>query len=577
MKKTIRIIAVLLVFCMTFVFAGCDLFSQNSASYLNETVISISYDDGKTLTITRREYNNAYNNYGSDLINNGYSEDDAKEKTVNALVNRKILLEEAKANTKVQEKVQAEESELLYQTYEALVSNAEDYEKEVKKALKISDADDGATEEESSKTIYTPYQKQAEVVFDEVSNSYKIKKIEDNDTKLRDKTFTTKAEVKEAFLAQTKNNNVSSVKREEYVRYIASLRKSQEALGTNYSDDKLLDEEISRIYTNLEENEYISQYEDVIKFNDGYSTITVSQILEKYKAMISMSNFKYSNDLEAFNTDMLGSFKDVNYYVNDNYFYVAHILIKFNDEQQAEYDSLDTNSDSGKGSLTSNEYYKARKEQIYNGLKATVTNIETGEVEAEDSVPVADVLQEIQTALDSANTNEAKDEAFRKLMYKYNEDGGIMNADYPYIIGKNDSKMVESFTEASRELNEAGEYGAISGLVKSEYGIHIIYYMGKCTNLFTFTSDGNVQLSEYYNITVSADDDEELIAKFGVGTSKYSDVLKLCEKKLNNLNNKTLFDLVYESLEEDNYSSFESINIETLKSMYKIKTITNNL
>lgn len=575
-KKTLKFLAVLLIFCMTFVFAGCDLFSQNSASYLNENVITISYEDGKKIQITRREYNNAYNNYGANLVNNGYSEADAKSKTVDALVNRKILLEEAKANTTVQAKVTEENSELLYQTYQALMSNANDFEEEVKKALKLPSAD-AMTEEKASGTVYTPYTKKAEVVYDNLSSSYKIKKVEDNSKPVRDKSFTTKSQVKQAFLAETKNNASSSVKREEYVRYIAGLRKSQELLNTNYTDNELLDEEITRIFTNLQENEYITKYEEVIQFNGGYSTISVARVLEKYKEMISISNFKYSNDLETFNTDMLENVKDVNYYVNDDYFYVAHILIKFNDDEQAEYDSLETNSNDGNGSLISNEYYKARKQQLYSNLKATVTNTQTGEVEAEDSVPANEVLQEVQSALNSALTPEAKDLAFRELMYKYNEDGGIMNADYPYVIGVNDSKMVESFTDASRELNDAGVYGAVSGLVESQYGVHIIYYMGKCTNLFTFNSNGDVTLNDNYEITVTDQDSEELIQKFGIGKSKYSDVLKLCDKKLNNLNNKTLFDLVYESLESDNLSQFEEINVETLKNEYKIKTVTTNL
>jgi len=575
-KKTINILALILVFCMTFIFAGCDLFTQNSSRYLNEGVISISYEDGKIITITRREYNNAYSNYGANLVNNGYSNEEAKTKTVDALVNRKIILEEAKNNEAVVAKVQAKKSELLYQTYQALVSNAKDNDEDIKKALKITDADE-VKEESASGTVYTPYTKKAEVVFDSSTNSYKIKKVEENDNITRDKTFTTNSQVKQAFLAETKDNNASALKREEYVRYIASLRKTQEVLGTNYSDDKLLDEEISRIYTNLEENEYITKYEEEIQFNDGYSTITVSQVLDKYKTMISISNFKYSNDLDGFNSDMLENFKDVNYYVNQDYFYVAHILIKFNDEEQNEYDSLSNNSNDGNGSVISNGYYKARKEQLYNGLKATVTDIETGEVVATDSVPASQVLQEVKIALSNASSNEAKDEAFRKLMYKYNEDGGIMNADYPYIIGVNDSKMVETFTEASRELNEAGVYGAVSGLVESQYGLHIIYYMGKCTNVFTFDSNNDVTLQDYYEITVTEDDDQELINEFGIGTSKYSDVLKLCNKKLNNLNNKTLFDLVYESLENDDLSEFENINVETLKNEYKIKTITTSL
>ena len=89
---------------------------------------------------------------------------------------------------------------------------------------------------------------------------------------------------------------------------------------------------------------------------------------------------------------------------------------------------------------------------------------------SERTVKANDVLKEVQVALANANTNEQKDLAFKELMYKYNEDGGIMNAAYPYVLGVANSKMVESFTDASRELNTAGVYGGVSGLVESEYG-----------------------------------------------------------------------------------------------------------
>ena len=53
-------------------------------------------------------------------------------------------------------------------------------------------------------------------------------------------------------------------------------------------------------------------------------------------------------------------------------------------------------------------------------------DLETGETVQEDAVSAQDVLKEVQIALANATTDEQKDEAFRKLMYKYNEDGGIM-------------------------------------------------------------------------------------------------------------------------------------------------------
>jgi hypothetical protein len=55
--------------------------------------------------------------------------------------------------------------------------------------------------------------------------------------------------------------------------------------------------------------------------------------------------------------------------------------------------------------------------------------------------------------------------------------------------------MVESFTKASRDLHSQGNYGALSEVVRSEYGIHIIYYMGQCENLFTIEDNGNLNVN----------------------------------------------------------------------------------
>lgn len=557
MKIRIRIVALLLVAMMSFMLAGCDLFTRNTAEYLNQTVISITYNEGEkkgtTLNISRREYITAYNNYGN-LSSSGLTESALRNSTVNALVNRKILLEEAKSKTKVEQKVNEQKSELLYQTYEALISNAKDYEEQIRKDWKIT-LPDSMEGKSSSGTVYTPYEKKAEIVF--ADGEYKIKKIEANNTGVHDRTFQTITEVKEAFWAETKNNEVDAVAREEYVRYLAGLRASNVALGTNYTDNKLVDDEIERIYNNLLDNEYITQYENLYLDDDEYSTISVEQVLNKYKSMISISNFKYTNDTSSYATDMLENFSNVDYYIDDNYFYVAHILIKFSDEEQAEYDDLDNKSNNGQGALISASEYSRRKASLYNNLKATVTDIQTGEILSTHSVKASDVLAEVQSALQSATTNAQKDEAFRKLMYKYNEDGGIMNADYPYVIGTEDSKMVENFTNTSRELHEAGVYGAVSGLVESQYGLHIIYYMGACENVFKFDTNGNVNIRALYKENGEA----------------YSDIIKLYETKLNNLNNKTLFDLVYDKLYSDNISKYENVNIETLKSHYAIKVV----
>lgn len=571
MKKPFKILALLLIACMSFVFAGCDLFTRNDAQYYGQIVITAEYKDGSKIKINRKDYLTAYNNYGANLINQGYTEEQAQEATVDALVNRKILLKEAKrvAETAQGASVQLSQpeiKELLYQTYSSMISNARSYEESIRKDWDMPETDSMAEETTTDTLKYEAYEKQARPVFDAQTGTYRILLLDEENTPSRDKTFADKDAVYDAFISETKNNSSDAFAREEYRRYLASLQASQKILGTNYNEEDLVKEEIKRIYNNLEENEYITKYQEYKQDNNGYSYITVNQVLEKYKSMICSSKFTYDNDLSAYNEAVLGDLSKVNYFINNDYFYVAHILIKFDDAQQAAYDALETQSNAGQGYIVSEEYYNQQKNAIYSGIKANVRDTETGEIISERSVSAKDVLKEVQVALSNANTQEQKDLAFRELMYKYNEDPGIMNAAYPYVIGLSESKMVEGFTKASRDLNTAGAYGGVSGLVESEYGVHIIYYMGKCVNPFTIGQDGTIELKADYTIDN------------GNGEQNTSDILKLDETYLNNLNNKTIFDLVYESLATDNYSQFENMNLNTLKETNEIKvTVVDKL
>lgn len=558
---------------MTFLLAGCDLFTRNNSEYYNQTVITISYKDNSKIQISRKDFLSAYNNYGQNLISQySYTEEQAKDATVDALVKRKVLLTEANrlAETTAGASIKltdAQKQELRYQTYEALISNAKEYESEIKKYWNITVDDEIKEDISEDAIVYQEYEKQAKIVFDEQEKVYKIKLLKDDSLPNRNKVFADNQAIYNTFIAETKNNTSNKIAREEYRRYLASLQASQKILGTKYSEEELIKQEIERIYTNLEENEIISNYQDFKQENNGYSTITVQQVLDRYKTLISSSKFKYENDTATYNTDMLENRANVNYVINDDYFYVAHILIKFNDDQQKKYDELENLSNKGQGDIISAENYSTSKQNLYNSLKASVRDAETGEIVQTESISAKTLLSNLQKELSEAKTNKQKDKVFSEFMYKYNEDGGIMNASYPYVIGEKDdqSKMVESFTEASRELNLNGEYGAISGLVQSNYGLHIIYYMGKCQNPYTIASDGTINL----RATIVVDEANDVYA---------SDALLLEQTYLNNLHNKTVFDQVYESLVSDNYSLFENMNIATIEQEQGVKIdVVSNL
>ena len=545
MKKFAKMLIFALVVCFMFAATGCNLFPQDYGKYLSESVVTLNFKNkegnvAETIEISREEYLTAYNNYGAQLIQQGNTEEDAKQKTISALINRKAIVRAAKSDSRISF-TDKEKQELYFDAYEAMLNNAQDYENAYKEEKDIDKMTDAEVE---SGTTYNKYEKQANLVLE--NGKYVIKKIDTFEYDASIKFDSIKA-IRERFYAATKNDN-SVYKQISYRRYLNALKETQRLKGTDYTNDELFDNEIQRIYNNLEENWYVEKYEEVYTDNEGYSPIDVDQVLAKYKSMITSDKFEYSANLEQFNTDMLSTsdFKKVDYFVNDNYFYVTHILIKLSDAQSAEIKELESKAKLG---TISEEYLKSEKSRIFSQIMASERN-ENGIVEdgKNDYLSVNTLIKnlnaDLKTARNSAaydeDKNKAVAEVFRNYMYRFNEDDGIMNAEYPYVIGTNDSKMVESFTDASRELNEKGEFGAISGLVESEYGVHIIMYLGKCENLFTLSDEG-------VNLT-------------------NQDVIKLDHKLLNPLNNKTVFDKVYESLVKDNYSILLNMQTTSLTS-----------
>ena len=99
-----------------------------------------------------------------------------------------------------------------------------------------------------------------------------------------------------------------------------------------------------------------------------------------------------------------------------------------------------------------------------------------------------DILIELQAELNKADSLQEKYDIFRAYINKYNTDPGMQNLDqlnsstnkpqYEYVMSSDaeKSKMVEPFTKASIALFKRGEKGAISELVWTDYGAHIIMY-----------------------------------------------------------------------------------------------------
>ena len=529
-----------------FILSGCNLFPRNMSAYLNKSVCTITYEDGEVEEITSKEYINAFNSYGYTLVQNGTEYKDAAKQTVEVLVNRHVLLHHAEKNNLVTIDAEAKR-EILDDVYTALESNLDTYIEEVQKDWDITAP--SSPEEDDEAVVYTPYVQKAEVVFD--GENYKIKLL-DNDDEAPETNFSNLDAVINQFKAYALKNDGTEdakVKKEAYRRFTAALKSNEQGLGLSTDTDSVLNRYCEELYKNTEENYIITNLEDYYQTEGGYSTISVKQVLNKYKSLMLQSKFKYEANSENYDKDMLENFEDVYYVVDDNYFFVSNLLVMFDEEkigsngmtQKQTYDDLKTKYD--KGYITYGEYQQRLMNLAYQ-VVAKARDSEGNTISGSE-ISVQTLLSNLQKELNLATTDEDKAKVFNDYLYKYGEDTGVENAEYPYVIGTETSQMVESFTSASRELNDKGEFGAISGLVPSEYGVHIIMYLGKVENLFTISNVSTFNLVD-------------------------SDIEKLTETKLSPLNNKTVFDKIFEQLSEDNYSVFENMNVTVLKNKCKI-------
>lgn len=546
MKKKLSSLILCMVLAFALLLSGCDLFPKNYSAYLNKSVCTITYADGTKEEITTEDYINAFNSYGASLVQSGTEYAVAAEQTIEILINRFVLLNYAKKNIDITED---DKKEILDDVYSSLKSNMETYETEVRNEWDMATPE--SQDEEQDVVIYQEYVPTAEVVL--VNGEYKIKLIDTNDDKQTTNFASLNAVVEQFKNYATFNDNTNNTKirKEAYRRFLTALKKNEQNLNLSTDYDSILMRYAEKLYESTEENFYITNLEKYYKTEEGYSTITVSQVLNKYKTLLLQSKFKFEASSENYDKAMLESFEDVYYVVDDNYFFVSHILMKYDEtsvngepSQKEQYDNLKTEYENG---YITKLAYEQKLDALANQVQAKIRD-DDGKLTG-NTVSANQVLKDLTDALDNpeVKTNEDKANEFRDYMYKYSEDTGTMNAEYMYVVGTETSQMVESFTENARELNDEGVFGQISSkLIASEYGVHILFYGGKVENLFTVLNVSSFNLQE-------------------------SDIEQLTKTKLSALNNKTLFDKVFELLSEDNYSIFENMNLNVLKKDIDIK------
>ena len=560
-KKLTLFLMCFVMLCMT-LFAGCSLVETDYDKYYNAVISEIKNNEGeKVAEVKNRELIEAYQNYGQSLMQYyGYTKEEAVNETLRLLENRKITVLTAEKLFTLND---LEKTYLWESTANALEENLQSYYDE------IAGKEDSAEENDNVK--FEGYEKNATLSI--VDGEYVVSKIDKHDGLLENykPSVSNKDVTNEADKNLLYQNFVDSLYNEDYQKafndYLRNLRLSERGLDLSTDTDSIFKREIDRLYKINYENLMVEKYS---QYNKGQATntdVTVKNILDLYSSKVRADYTKYVFEQDAsYDSDMKDDVNGVYYIKEDGdatkYFTVSNILFQFTEEQTSLYNSYKSKYENQDGSGYTYAQYQTDLNALYSSITPVVRqkNQTTGEYEEIDAgnLTVDEIIyDEIEIALVSAQSTENVNfigDTINEFIYKYNQDPGMLNADANYVIGvdKNGdavSSFVESFNDAGLKLydNGNGKVGDIA-IAKSEFGIHVLVYTGKCENLFDGV-DGNFALSD---------------------NLESGNIEKLYSTRINPLVDKTYFDLLYDEIYQDKYSYFETENLKFLRENYEV-------
>ena len=229
-------------------------------------------------------------------------------------------------------------------------------------------------------------------------------------------------------------------------------------------------------------------------------TVSEEEIQAKYEALVAADEQSYADNDRSYNTARNGGTTIA--WNPEGYRAVKHVLIKFNDDQNAKYKDLNSTLDSLKQeleALDSAETAEEAPEEAAETAETTDEAAETADETAEAAEAQPRTREEIQgdIARISAELDELYNELlpraqevvdkfeagedFDSLIEQYNEDPGMQNepaATNGYAVAASSTTWDMAFTEGAMSIESVG---GISAPIYGMNGIHIIYYLSDIT------------------------------------------------------------------------------------------------
>ncbi len=560
----LKIVTLALCILVAPVLAACELVTINYNKQLTQVVSS--FDNGR-VELTREELIIMYNTTGrSRFDSSGAATQEGIESTIELGLDRKILVDMLTSDDRAELRTQlgvkkvvldsTEIHDIWWGIYDYVNSSVLEYENQFRKEDGLEAWKDDEEEESSDSKAYTPYTKTYEVasVVRDGSVQYSLVKLptkkdalksEDALFDVNDETLSFSEKAQQAYTTfRTKywnqhdsmditgkvDKSKKSYSDKAWNKFIQNLLVNESKRELSKAVEEVFLREVQRIYDIYYQNAVLSQFQNT--YTDALA-VTEDDVINKFLELYNAQKEQFTVNPSAFDSMIPTKGEGVYYVANPNYFKVNHILVKFNDDQTAAIENLKKELENGR--LTVSEY-NLSVANIKSQTKAY--NRDTQEYE-----PYTQVLQSLNEAMATAQTEQDKFVVFREFMHRYSEDDATLNADSCYYIptvktdpttGKSNDTMEEAFADGSRALYEAGVVGKYSDFIETSYGYHIILYSGN-------------------------------IESIPVGENNKDILLALDAYKLNPLYNKTMLDIVIEKVTLTSFGKYEDTILGQIK------------
>ena len=317
----------------------------------------------------------------------------------------------------------------------------------------------------------------------------------------------------------------------------------RDANGNSFSkvDEELFNRYFERTLKSQIQSQYIENIRTHYLKNESLS---IELIKEEFQYLTTLNYNLYNNNHSAYQSKMkdIGTDGDTVLYhpeTDAQFGYFIHTLISF---------------DSIKDNLSKLDTIHGDNEDLYKNIVMSIKqkprDLETGLVEEDaEEKTLEEILAEYEAIrTGSYDTEAARMSAFVQFMFKYTGDTATLSQGMPYVVGTNGySAMVEQFNNEAILLmtgkNEDGEkvmdakagnmsvvdLENLDNMCITEYGIHLIYYIGD-VNRFDIPYE---DLNKVYIETENKENDE---------------MFNLYSKVINPLTKETYFDMMFDKV-----------------------------